>query len=231
MSKKKDFGEGPLFTITNYIWWLFLGNFYFMLCSFLLILTIVAYKEKLFTDGLGFFLISLLPEGPAFTALLSIMGKLIREKDINVTYDYFKAYKINFIQSLFAWTLQVIVVFIIIEDLRITRTMIYGKFIIPIFIMILIFLIVIGFYVYPILTRFYLSIKDLTKLSIYYSIKKIKNSLYAVFIVTFAVFMIKYMAILSLFLFGSVISYLIMYVQQDVLKEIEEKKKNDATFN
>lgn len=101
MSKRKDFYDSPLYTISNYIWYFFISNFYFMLLSFPLILTTAAFKEKLLSDGFGFFLISLLFEGPAITALLSIMGKLIREKDISVTKDYFKAYKVNFFNHYF----------------------------------------------------------------------------------------------------------------------------------
>ena len=53
-------------------------------------------------------IICCIPIGPAATALLSVMGKLIREKDINITKDFFKAYKANFFQSLFFWTLEVV---------------------------------------------------------------------------------------------------------------------------
>ena len=30
---KREFGEGPIYTITNYTFWLFMGNFYFLLMN------------------------------------------------------------------------------------------------------------------------------------------------------------------------------------------------------
>ena len=41
-------------------------------------------------------MLSSIPIGPALTALLSLMGKLTREGDIDVTKDFFEAYKVNF---------------------------------------------------------------------------------------------------------------------------------------
>src|ERR1035437_608174 len=101
---KREFGEGPIYTITNYIFWFFLGNLYFLLLNIpLLFILIVLLSNGTNSLPEGFTTIIVLcciPIGPAATALLSVMGKLIREKDINITKDFFKAYKTNFFQSL-----------------------------------------------------------------------------------------------------------------------------------
>ena len=38
---KREFGEGPLHTITNYIFWFFLGNLYFFLLNIPLIFVLI----------------------------------------------------------------------------------------------------------------------------------------------------------------------------------------------
>lgn len=81
---------------------------------------------------------------------------------------------------------------------------------------------------YPILSRFYLKTKDLIKLSIFYSIVKIKNTLFSIIIALAAILITRYMAFLSIFIFGSVISFLVMYIQQDMLKELEEKREKQS---
>ena len=74
---KREFGEGPLYTITNYIFWFFLGNLYFLLLNIPLLFMFLV----LLTNGTnalpqGFTTIIILcciPIAPAATALFSVM--------------------------------------------------------------------------------------------------------------------------------------------------------------
>lgn len=38
---KREFGEGPIYTITNYIYWFFLGNLYFLLLNIPLLFILI----------------------------------------------------------------------------------------------------------------------------------------------------------------------------------------------
>jgi len=101
MSKKREFGEGIIYTITNYLWWFLLGNFYFWLMNIPFV--VIAFIMLVNNDS-SFNLIlilSLMPMGPALTALLSVMGKVTRKEDVDLTKDFFYAYKVNFFESLF----------------------------------------------------------------------------------------------------------------------------------
>ena len=110
---KEDFIYNKLYTITGYIWYFTAGAFLFSICSIFLILTVLVYGDNLFTDGIIFFVISLSLEGPAVTALLSVMGRLIREKEITIVKDYFRDYKNNFLQALsISFVLSILLAFV-----------------------------------------------------------------------------------------------------------------------
>ncbi|MCM0647113.1 DUF624 domain-containing protein [Clostridium swellfunianum] len=225
MSKKREFGEGPIYTATNYIMWFFLGNFYFLICNIPLLFVIFSFSGEFINEYLVLLVLSALPVGPAYTALLSTMGKLVREKDINTTKDYFSAYKTNFLQSLFVWTLQVVLIIILIIDMRFFASKGYGRIAIPVVYSLIAIILATSIYVYSIISRFYLKTKDIVKLSLYFLVSKwkITISCISVFIISYGI-AYKFASIGSLFIV-SLACYSIMFLQKDVLKDMEEKLK------
>lgn len=221
---KEDFIDNPLYTITGYIWCFAAGAFFFSICSIFLILTVLVYSNNLFTDGIIFFGISLSLEGPAFTALLSVMGKLIREKDVDIAKDYFKAYKTNFLQSLCVSFFLAILLALVSHDLSvmnhsnstspITKPLLFAGLFIPL---------IISLYVFPIISRFYISIKDVVKLSIYYSVKNFKITILIISVLILDYLLMNLISIFIAFILSSLVCYIIMYYIKDVLKEIESK--------
>lgn len=226
MAKRKDFLDNSLYIIANYIWWFIMGNVYFSLCSIFFILTVMAFGNKLLTEGILFFILSLSLEGPAIAALLSVMGKLVREKDIAITRDYFKAYKINFMQSLILSALQAILLFVVLLDLKIIKFINAGYIIRPVLFAFLFMAIIINLYMVPIVTRFYISMKDALKLSVYYSIKEFKITILMASVLILDYFAINFFTVFSIFLTSSLVCYIIMYYEKDVLKEIEARINN-----
>jgi uncharacterized membrane protein YesL len=223
MGKKKEFGEGPIYTATNYIMWFFLGNFYFLLCNIPLIFIVLSFSGDFITEYLILLTLSLLPVGPAYTALLSVMGKLVREKDVNLTKDYFKAYRTNFLQSLFIWTIQVMAIIILIVDVRFFVGKAYGSVIIPLLYAIMGMILLTGIYIYSILSRFYLRTIDVIKTSFYFLGAKwrVTISCIAVYIVGYTV-ATRFASIATLFIV-SLVCYAVMFFQKDVIKTLEEK--------
>ena len=230
MSKKREFGEGVIFTITNYVWWFFLGNFYFWILNIPFIFAAVGMRNYGTVDinMISILMLSSIPIGPALTALLSLMGKLTREGDIDVTKDFFKAYKVNFLDSIFFWTLGLSIltlawinILFFNNNSSFTITGIIPK--------IMIFACIsLGFYIFPIISRFYLKKKDVLVLSLIYLIKKIYVCIIciaAAYMLWFILITIKLAMILPLFSV-SIICYLVMLLEKGMLQEIEEKYIN-----
>lgn len=231
MGRKKEFGEGIIYTITNYIWWFLLGSFYFVLTNILFIFVCFI------THALGTSLfnlitvISLIPTGPALVALFSVMGKIVRENDVNMTKDFFKAYRKNFSEALFYWILFLIILVIIycdiiyinknVQFMTFKFIIISAKFIL---ITMGIILISVMFYVFPIISRFYFAKKDIIKISFYYALKKMHITILNwSCLIILSYLSIKLSGPILLFFFWSVFCYLIMFNEKSILADLEEK--------
>ncbi|MGH4123350.1 MAG: YesL family protein [Clostridium sp.] len=233
MSKtKREFGEGTIQNISNYIFWFFSGNFYFCLLNIplLFILLVVISNGGVPIPPWFAFIIILccIPIGPAATALLSVMGKLIREKDISITKDFFKAYKANFFQSLFFWTIELLIIGILFINTKFFISKGYPQIVTSLIFIIIAFIFLISLYVFPIISRFYLGWKDILKTAAYYSIKKIHITLlnFASFLVIgFVLYKVSNFILLFM---ASAICYLLMFYQQKILLEIEDKLKKNT---
>ena len=234
MARKREFGEGPIFTITNYIFWFMAGSFYFAICNILLIFTFLALAttdpQQVTSGGADFsfltmILISAIPTGPAITALLSAMGKLVREKDVNITKDYFRAYKENFKQSLFVWVLELAAIGILIIDVYFFSRQSYGTFVVPFIFAIGIVILTMGLFAFPIISRFHMKTKDIIRLSFYYVIVKFKITFLNIAAIIIAVFAVSKFPITIIFI-ACVVCYLLMYYQKDLFKELENQIKD-----
>ncbi|MDP4088288.1 MAG: DUF624 domain-containing protein [Bacillota bacterium] len=220
----KDFFDRPLYKITNYIYWFLTANIYFMLLNVLLILFLTGTTEpSQINPGFYFMLfIVCLPLGPTFTALLAVMGKLVREKEVSITREYFRSLKQNFKQSMMAWFVVMLLLTVFSVDIYFFSTKASGAFFIPIFYAFIIVLLILTLYIFPIISRFYLKTTDVFKLSFYLTIKKYKVTFFNIFAVAVSVYVVRFIPFAILF-FGSVVSYALMYYEKDVLKELEEK--------
>jgi uncharacterized membrane protein YesL len=228
---KREFGEGPIYTITNYIFWFFLGNLYFLLLNIPLLfvlLVLLSNGTKPLPPGFtSIIVICSLPIAPAATALLSVMGKLIREKDIRLTQDFFKAYKANFFQSLFFGALEIVIVTILFIDIRFFISNSYPQVLIVFVYTVIAFIFSMSLYIFPLISRFYLSAKDILKTSAYYTIRKFHITilnLSSFLVVGFIFFKVHSFVLVFI---SSIVCYLLMYYQQKILLEIEEHLKKD----
>lgn len=227
MNKKREFGGGLIFNISNYLFWFLLGNIYFWMMNIPYLFVSLTMSLSGNVDVNVILILSLIPMGPALTALLSVMGKLIREGDINLTKDFFKAYKESLFDSLFFWTLGLIILFVI----KIDGILIGGNphlHFLSIFTTITSYIcIALSFYIFPIISRFHLKKMNIVRLSFDYLIKRVYICVIA-FIVIYLLWTISsksFQAIIVLFSV-SIVTYIIMYLQKGVLKEIEDRLNN-----
>lgn len=229
---KREFGEGPIYTVTNYIFWFFLGNLYFLLMNIPLLYILLAFlangsnpTPEGFTTII---VVCSLPVGPAATALLSVMGKLIREKDVNITKDFFKAYKTNFFQSLFFWALEIVIILLLSIDIRYFISSSFPRIFTIIIFIGMVYILLMSLYIFPIISRFYLTTKDIIKTAAHYTITKIHITILNVASFLVAGFLFFKVSTFVLLFVSSIICYLIMFYQQKILLEIEEKLKKTA---
>ena len=224
---KREFGEGPLFTIADYLSWFLMGNLYFLLLNIPLIIVLTllfSVGTNPFPIGIAYIIVlCCIPLGPSITALLSVMGKLVREKDVNITKDFFKAYKVNFSQGLFFGTLETIIIFALYMDIKFFVLSGYPKALTVFVLIVTACILALSLHLFPILSRFYFTKKDILKISAFYTITKFKTTLLnfgMILVVGFVFFKISTFIAVCIF---SITCYLIMFNEQKILLDIEDK--------
>ncbi len=222
MNKQQEFGQGILSVVTNHIYWFMLTNIYFVFCNLIFLIAFMTLEPELSNMILIF--IALIPTGPAITALCYVMDKLVREKEISPTRDFFYGYKINLKDTLKVWLPMIVAIFILIVDLQYfyQESTKINQIMAIVFLVGLGFLICILLYVFPITAKFKFRMRDVFKLSFYYSFKKLKITTGNIGILIIALFL---MIITTDFLFifiASVLSYVLTLNSRAVIDDIEE---------
>jgi uncharacterized membrane protein YesL len=222
MARKKEFGEGVVYSLFNYVMWLFASNIYFMLCNILLVIYLIIFANDIINSYVLLY-IALLPMAPALTALYATVGKIIREKDISVTSYFFKSYKSNFKQAFVLGFIECTAILVSVVDIKYFSSTRYGNYITPFFILLIVVIVSIGLFAFPLLSRFYLKTVDIIKLSFVYSIKKIHITIFNLSSIVCAAFILYRFTSISMFFIFSGVCYLIMFYEMKILNELETK--------
>jgi uncharacterized membrane protein YesL len=229
-NNRREFGEGPIAVISNHVYWMLLGSVYFWLCNipllFVLFILNIELPEIDIISLVVFIFIAMIPVGPALTALMSAMGKLVREKDVNITKDYFKAYKANFKQSIVVWLIELTVLFIVVIDMIFFNRVTGGIYFIPLLISVGVVTLGMGTYAFPIISRFYLKTRDVLRLSFLYTVKRLGITIFNITILVITMALLLMYLPLAVFFAVSVACFVIMFYQKDLLKKFEEDLEN-----
>lgn len=225
MSKNNYFGEGIIFTISDYLLDFMVSSFFFWILNLpLLFYFIFTTIYPSYSSSLVFFIVSLLIY-PAFTALLSTMGKLIKNGTVNVLKEFFISYKTNFFTSILIGLIQNIMLeFFYLNNLYVTSIN-DMQFFHYLFLFLALLCFSINFYFFPIVSRFYARKSDIYKLSVFYLIKRPYIAVIS-FIILYILYLIAYNLsfLLSLSLI-SVFAYILIQLQKQTLLKLEKTIK------
>lgn len=213
-------------TVCSYVMWLFLGNLYFWLCNIPLIAYFLIVGIKNIQSSILLFILCLVPIGPSLTALMYSMGKLVRDRNVHITKDYFSSYIKNFMQSLLLWVIQLSLFFMLYINIQYFRKLDYGYILIPFFYAAIILLVLITLYAYPLISRFYMKTIDVIKASFAFTISIPLLTLGNIIIIIFALMLIEIRPSYAVLFINSITCYLIMFFQREHLKKLEEKSKS-----
>lgn len=221
MNNKREFGEGLVFTISNYLWWFILANFYFTLLNLPIITLILCLLLGIIINPAPWFIaLCFIPFGPALTALLGVMGKLLREKDVNITRDFIKNYKNSFKQSILFGTIEVVALQIIYVDIQ--YVLVRQKIFVYFFYILIFFILQAGMYALCIISRFNLKTSTIFRISFVYTILHFKTSIMNLCALIITAYLFYKQPALSILPLMSVFSYCLMYSNKKILKNIEK---------
>jgi uncharacterized membrane protein YesL len=223
MNQKNAFGEGILFGVTNHIYALFMTNIYFVLCNIICLFFFIT-LEPTFSNITIYFL-ALIPTGPAITALFYSIGKLIREKELSPLHDFIHGYKINFIDTMKFWLPLLLVLYILIVDLHYfnSNASTINSVLSVVFLVGIILTMVISMNAFLIIAGFKFRFKDLWKLSVYYSFKKVKITFGNISIVIITLFLLSVTSSFLLLFIASLICNAFLLNSKGLFEDIQLK--------
>lgn len=224
MSSNNGIKDNMIYCIGRRIMYLFMIDIYFLIAISPFLIYLIALGENLSIYMLAVLGILI---GPAFSTILSVVSRLIKKEETSAKDDFIHFYKLNLIQGILAATVINIVLLLCYLDINyfIKQDKILISYI---FAFIILFVLVVSLYVFPIISRIYARTKDVFKLSIELTFKKIYTTMKIILMLIITAFMIKILNLtVIVVLFGPIaIGYLIMIIQKNTLIEAEKALKN-----
>ncbi|MCC5895945.1 MAG: YesL family protein [Alkalibacterium sp.] len=223
--KEKQSTDTLFYKVTQYIYYFFSLNLFFLLCNSLFIITLLSFPLSL--SNLIPYAVTLIPAGASITGLFYTMGKLNREKSISPAKDFFKSYRDNFKQSTFYWALFLIISVVLIVDILFV---IERGWLMLTVISVILFLIVIlsAIYAFTLLSRFEVTFKNLVLFSVYLVFKYKRATLsHAWYLVAFSLIGYGFFRYALFFIFSISVFYF-MRTNEGIMKTLKQEfSKNE----
>lgn len=221
MNQKNAFGEGVLFGVTNHIYALFMTNIYFVLSNIICLFFFMT-LEPAFSNITIYFL-ALMPTGPTISALFYSIGKLIREKELSPLNDFFHGYKINFKDTMKFWLPLLVVLYILIVDLHYFNSNLstINNVLSVVFLIGIILIMIISINAFLISAGYKFRLKDIWKLSVYYSFMKVKITLGNISIVIITLFLLSVTSNFLILFIASLLCYAFMINSKGLFEDIQ----------
>lgn len=221
MNTKRLYGDGIVFTFGNHIYWLFMLNLYFILANVVFLVFFMTLERDF--SNIPLYFLALIPTGPSISALLYCLDKMIKEKDLSPTKDFFAGYKKNFKDSMKLWIPLLVLLFIFFVDLKyFILSESSFSLVLAIFFLLasgLIFLIMLNSLI--INMNFAFRLRDLYRLSAYYIIRKLKITLGNIGIIFISFFIVSLTTNFLIIIFASLIIYLILLNSKDLVEDVQ----------
>lgn len=223
MKGKKEFGDGILYTISNYIYLFIVLNFNFIFSNLPFIIFIM-FLKPVFENVILYFL-GILFLGPSFSALLSCIIKYIEKDEINPTKDYWYYYKSNYKDSLCFWVPFCFLLLILSIDIKYFQLssfkykMLFNFFFL--FLMTALYVLIININIINV--KFKFRKIDVIRLGIYYSLYKFKTSICNIILLISAIIAMNVISNFLILFVSSLICYFIVKNTYPIIENISKR--------
>ncbi|MBU3201379.1 DUF624 domain-containing protein [Clostridium estertheticum] len=222
--KKENFMNYSVYSrIFEAVYYFLMMNIYFAVTNilFLIVVGFVSFNS----NHILIYALSLIPTGPALVALISCLNKYHKEKDLNVTKDFFTYYIQSFKKTITVWLFSLIILTIVILDYFFLMKTKYVIIFTPI--LFIIFNIVlstaINYFTFLVKNR-QSSIKDILRISFFFTFKKFYIGFVNNIVVLSILFITILKPLLSVIFLASIFVYLI-YINNNNLYKTPIKEK------
>lgn len=221
MNQQKEFGQGILYTFSNYVYWILLTNIYFVATNAIFIFFFMTLTPSF--SNILLYILALIPSGPAISGLLYSMEKLVRTKELSPTTDFFYGYRSNLKGTFFLWIIILTVFFVLLVDLqylRITVTLVNQIIFIVVVALTLIWT-MLSINMLIINAKYTFRIRDLVKLSAYYLFIKWKETIGNILILFLTVVATVITTDFLIVFIASLLALIMTFNAREMLKHID----------
>lgn len=220
MEKNQKVGQRILSFLSKHLYSLILFNIYFILCNILILLSFLLFD--LSYSNLLIYILALVPTGPAISALIYSVVKLIHEEEGSPTKHFFNGYRVNFLDTLKIWLPILVLISILGVDIHYYQTATgFTQFVSgAIFVVIMLALLLLQ-YVFFINAIYKFKTLDIYKLSVYYSFMKMKETIGNVVILVITFFLVYIFSESILLFIPSFVCYIMVLNNRIVIDDIK----------
>lgn len=163
--------------------------------------------------------------GASTTALFKVMDNFLQKKSTNLFKDFFNSFKLNFKQSTVFWILFCgsTLVFYGAMQLLLFSTSTFGKFITPLVLALYLEVVLTFIYAFPIISKYYLSSKDVAKISFIFGNRYILLNLIIIAVILLIYYLIYLVPYYSLLFFMGLYSVVVLYLINPILNKYFKK--------
>lgn len=172
--------------------------------------------------------------GPATTALYYVVVKVIRKERGYIFREFMKSFKLNFKKGAIVGIFNILIFVILVFDIYYAWSWMsidlnMGLLFLGVFLALTLIVLCITIYLYPILSRFDLSVKQLIKSTVFMSMKHLPYTLILA-LTTIAAIFIVYAGPVMLFIIPGALTYLNSYIIERVFRKyMQSSNKSDET--
>lgn len=205
----------------NYVFYFLVLNFCFVICN----LPILLYFLSVGMTGMGTYLplllICLIPVGPALCALFHCMFRLIKNRDLKVLRDYIYGYKRNFMQAVKLASVQVILVFLFVNNISLFTESYPNLFLVILFTILFVLLLFMTPYLYFMTARYEMRSLNIFKGALTIVFTKPVLSICSGFCFLFVLMLFEITAGTTVLFISSIYAFLIVVCNKKLINQLE----------
>ncbi|GAF63863.1 hypothetical protein BTS2_0755 [Bacillus sp. TS-2] len=231
----RDFTENKLYTIVNYIYWILISSVLFIVSNalfvFVLFVSLFSIKEQLLPFHIVFIalLVVAIPMGPSFCALYSVMRKIVLDKQVSVVKEFFKGYRQNFKQALLAWVLILFLIALFTWNYYIIVFHEFASFLIFPLYMFTSLLLCTAFYVFPLISQYYMRLIDVFRISLYFTLKHFNTTIMILIVFVFGGYLFTLFPTITFVFIPGAMALIVMLLVTKLFGKVQlEHKKEDT---
>ncbi|MBH1940061.1 DUF624 domain-containing protein [Mobilitalea sibirica] len=209
-----------------------MGNFFNMDNAFFS--TLNKFTDMLFLSVIWIILcIPIITIGPATTALYYATVKVVRKERGYLMREFFKSFRMNFKRGAIVGVILSIVYMILAFDLYYSWTMLAvdskkGSVLLGVFIALTFITLCFTLYVYPILSRFDMTVKQLMKAAIYMSMRHLPFTVAMAVVAALGIASVLFVSMVLLFILPALIMFINSFMMERVFRKYMPQSEGPA---